>query len=421
MNALRRSISLQRHLPYSRQYPLLVLLTGFAFGSAVVTRDSCENERQNNATHHTQHNATHHHTQSERQMLYQYDMHFATTRRMPCKCENSSHDTVPSQPTDTKDTNTITPKPLSRMTLLLYSSYLYPYSYLRTPRLLTPRDPLFSYPELKRGLARRRNDEERVKQILSSPEVMKARKNNDQNAMKSILQEMNTVVYGKGITPQMREDFLMQYGCTGFTDDILDYLVRNYGARGLIDIGAGNGQWARALNDYYNKSQQSDDASNISKSWDFVLAYDNMEQLPLSPKIYHNKTLPAHKYFYDKVQRATHIDAVQNSRGRVLLLVYPPPGPMAFETVQAYLNSSPGYSGSYQNDTVVYVGEGRGGANADDKFFDLFLGGNNAIQHNEKDGTKKNQWVLEKVMNVHTCPGGKGYEKMFVFKRSSTS
>lgn len=397
-----------------------MLLTGFAFGSAVVTRDSCENERRNNDTHLTQkNNAPHHPTQSERQMLYQHDIHFATTRQMPCKCETNLHDTVSPQPADKKDTKTITPEPLSRMTLMLYSSYLYPYSYLRTPRLLTPRDPLFSYPELKRGLIRRRNDEERVKQILSSPEVLQARKNNDQNAMQSILQEMNTVVYGKGVTPQMREDFLMQYGCTGFTDDILDYLVQNYGGRGIIEVGAGNGQWARALGDYYHKSQHSEDASNISKSWDFILAYDNMEALPLSPKIYHNNTLPAHKYFFDKVQRATHIDAVQNSRGRVLLLVYPPPGPMAFETVQSYLNSSPGYSGSYQNDTVVYVGEGRGGANANDEFFDLILGGDNTIQHNE-GSTKKGHWVLEKVMNVHTCPGGKGYEKMFVFQRIST-
>ena len=49
----------------------------------------------------------------------------------------------------------------------------------------------------------------------------------------------------------------------------------------------------------------------------------------------------------------------------------------ALETVEAFVNASPGYRGSQQNDTVVYCGEGRGGANANDAFFDYLLGCNN--------------------------------------------
>jgi len=225
---------------------------------------------------------------------------------------------------------------------------------------------------------------------------------------------MNSVVYGDGITPQIREDFLAKYGCTGFTDDILQHLVNEFGQRGIVEVGAGNGQWARALSDHYRALNNSD---GPSKSWNFILAYDNMKQLPLSPKVYHKNTLPANKYFFDVKRSASHIDAVQSSRGRALLLVYPPPRTMAIETMQAYVDASPGYhNASHTNDTIVYVGEGRGGANANDAFFDYFLGCNDS---NNED-TEKIQWVLEKVMNVQFSPGGKGYEKMFVFRRKST-
>ena len=343
--------------------------------------------------------------------------------RQLCKCEEKIHSNNSTQPVSCSTHVTASPKPLSRLTLLLYASKLYPYSKLPIPRLLTPDDPIFSYPELKRGLIRRRKDEEQVKQILSSPEVIDARKNHDQLQLTSALEKMNCVVYGEGITPQMREDFMMKYGCTGYTDDILDYMVHAYKSRGIIEVGSGNGQWARSLNDHYQKQQTLQ--QTIKSSYDFILAYDNMEQLPLSPRVYHDKTLPANKYFYNKVQQASHLEAVQNnSRGRVLLLVYPPPGSMAIETVHTYCNKSPGYSGSYKNDTIVYVGEGRGGANANDAFFDYFLGCNDGISvdsaKKEENSTEKSQWILEKVMPVRTCPGGKGYEKMFVFKRSTS-
>jgi len=335
-----------------------------------------------------------------------------------CQCEENIQSTNNIQ--QASSTTTI-PQPLSRLTLLLYSSYLYPYSYLKTPRLLTPNDPIFTYPELKRGLVRRQKDEEKVKQILSSSKVREARANNDQVQMNNILKEMNSVVYGKNVTPQMREDFLIQYGCTGYTNEILEYLIDTYSSRGIIEVGAGNGQWARALSDHYKENQKHQSPNSTTKAFEFILAHDNMKQLPLSPKIYHKQTLPANKYFYDKVQRLTHIDSVQkNARGRVLLLVYPPPGSMALETVQAYVNASPGYRGSQQNDAVVYVGEGRGGANANDAFFDYLLGCNEVTPESEDD-TKKSGWVLEKVMNVNKSPGGKGYEKMFIFKRSEVA
>lgn len=106
---------------------------------------------------------------------------------------------------------------------------------------------------------------------------------------------------------------------------------------------------------------------------------------------------------------------------------------MALETVEAYANAHP------ENDTIVYVGEGLGGANADEEFFEYFLGmnGNDVAsernskeqqsqlhqkqQQQEQNRNQKQkqtfQWAVVKVMDVLSSPGGKGFEKMFVLKK----
>ena len=413
MIGIRRSITAALHHNNTRNYRYATVVSSLVVASTATLAINCINHKEDDEEKNRLHDDA---LPSLPHRLYHHTVSAKPFASQLCQCEENTQ-SINSNIQQTSSSTT-TPQPLSRLTLLLYSSYLYPYSYLKTPRLLTPHDNVFTYPELRRGLVRRQKDEEKVKQILSSSKVREARANNDQVQMNNILKEMNTVVYGKGITPQMREDFLIQYGCTGYTIEILEYLVDNFNSRGIIEVGAGNGQWARALSDHYTIKQKHQSHNSSTKSFEFTKAYDNMEQLPLSPKIYHKQTLPANKYFYDKVQRSTHIDSVQKyARGRVLLLVYPPPGSMALETVEAYVNSSPAYRGSQQNETVVYVGEGRGGANANDAFFDYLLGCNN-----EEDGNKEGSgWILEKVMNVQKSPGGKGYEKMFIFKRNEAA
>jgi hypothetical protein len=69
---------------------------------------------------------------------------------------------------------------------------------------------------------------------------------------------------------------------------------------------------------------------------------------------------------------------------------------MAVETVKAYVDLGP------ENDTVVYVGEGRGGANANDALFDYLESGD---------------WAVMQVLPVKSPPGGKGYAKLYILKR----
>jgi len=231
---------------------------------------------------------------------------------------------------------------------------------------------------------------EKAPTIRSNPEKMKA-----------LSEELVEVAYGKGVTAQQREDFLIQYGCTGWTDEILEGILKIARSRGIVEIGAGHGQWARALNEAYSSSTATS-AGKGRKRFDFVLAYDDNSNLPLNTHIYNPYTRPHHEYFgtVRKLENRTDMVKVLQSwtcRGRILLLVYPPPNDMATQVVSAYVNAAP-----EDNDTVIFVGEGRGGANGDDSLFDFFENG---------------EWDLLKEMNVRRPPGDKGYEKLFVLRR----
>lgn len=140
-----------------------------------------------------------------------------------------------------------------------------------------------------------------------------------------------------------------------------------------------------------------------------------MSQLPLNSQIYHKYTKPAQEYFFPNVQNMKGQDAVGSikHRGRVLLLVFPSPGDMAAEVVEQY--------GKFDgNDTIIYVGEGLNGANANHKFFDHMLNKdiNEHSDGNETSSEVKYKWcILETIEIEDVLGGGKGFEKMFIFKR----
>lgn len=225
--------------------------------------------------------------------------------------------------------------------------------------------------------------------------------------LRALGDEIFQIAYGKGVTPQIREDFLVRYGCTGWTTAILKRLVEYCDSRGIVEVGAGHGQWARALSEAYDHRDEEGVAPNTRttktrgrRQFDFVLAYDDNSNLPLNTHIYNQYTQPHHDYFGNvKIVEGNKMTAILHSwacRGRTLLLVYPPPGPMALEVVRTYIDTAP------ENDTIIYVGEGRGGANADAAFFDMLENG---------------EWVLVDVMEVLRPPGDKGYEKLFVLQK----
>ena len=198
----------------------------------------------------------------------------------------------------------------------------------------------------------------------------------------------------------------------------MDTIIKYTANHGIIEIGAGNGQWAKAISTHHQHLSQPQSQSQsipISPLKEFIVAYDDMSQLPLNAQIYHQYTQPARDYFYPNVQDRKGEDAVGmiKHRGRVLLLVYPPPGEMAMNVVKQYCK----FDG---NDVVIYVGEGIGGANADERFFNYFL--NHEDKDQEKaDGIKYKWCVLETIETDNLLGGGKGFEKVFVLKRVKVS
>mmetsp|Transcript_7693 Transcript_7693/g.18846 ORF Transcript_7693/g.18846 Transcript_7693/m.18846 type:complete len:220 (+) Transcript_7693:98-757(+) len=143
----------------------------------------------------------------------------------------------------------------------LWRRLLVPIGISPLPRLLTPKDPAFKLS--KRFLRKRQNDDERMRKLVTEQGPKFANKASSEEQLASLQREIFEIAYGKGVTAQMREDFLIRYGCTGFNDSILKRVLDLCATRGLVEVGAGHGQWQRALNDAYNEAQ--DDTSNNQK------------------------------------------------------------------------------------------------------------------------------------------------------------
>ncbi|KAF5841713.1 hypothetical protein DUNSADRAFT_11687 [Dunaliella salina] len=167
-------------------------------------------------------------------------------------------------------------------------------------------------------------------------------------------------------SPTARRDYLAQYGCSKWSEEALD-VIRKYSP--IIEIGAGLGHWEREL---------SARGAN-------VLAVDNRSALPL-PDVRIRKPT-----FVGKVVHGDESLVSKNPK-HTLLLVYPGPDDMAYKALQRY-----------KGDTLLYVGEARGGVNANPAFFDAL----------EKD------WDCTEVHPVEPFPNG--LEKLWVLKRKGAS
>jgi hypothetical protein len=153
-----------------------------------------------------------------------------------------------------------------------------------------------------------------------------------------------------------RQRYIEDFGCVKCTKDALS-AIKRLGVK-VVELGAGAGHWERAL----------------ALAGVDVVSYDSFASLP--------SKLVGNVAKGDESVLAAHPN-------RALLLVYPPASDMAVKCVKAYAG-----------DLLVYVGEGRGGANANAEFFDLLL----------------QDWaVQEMVILEETFPAC--YERLFVLRR----
>ena len=174
--------------------------------------------------------------------------------------------------------------------------------------------------------------------------------------------EASRLSYGETLSPEERDAYVQAFGCVAWTDEALDTLA----ARGpIVEVGAGQGRWATQL-----RSSRGVE----------VTAYDDGSSLPLP-----GEPAPGVMLGVDgAVAAAKHPN-------RTMLLVAPPPGPAAVAWVNAYEEAG--------GECIMYAGEGRGGAHADEAFF----------------LTLERRWKLAGTVKLRPFPGGA--ERLWVLER----
>eukprot|EP00967_Tisochrysis_lutea_P118670 scaffold193022_cov50-Tisochrysis_lutea.AAC.2 len=224
----------------------------------------------------------------------------------------------------------------------------------------------FDDPELHHALGERAMRQKLLLEYLEEvrPRVLQAMSKGDHASVQSMQEEIaakqEAILFDA--LPGERRRYLLQHGCAAWTEEAL-HSCASFSP--LVELGAGAGQWARALT-----ALGAD-----------VAAYDDGSEIPQAVR-----GLRCEHVQHGGVE-VLRSDA---NKDRTLLLVYPPPGPMAAAALKAY-------GGRF----MLYVGEGRGGYNADRSFFD-------ALEAN---------WRLKSV--VRLAPFRGGFEKLYVLKRRS--
>lgn len=191
-------------------------------------------------------------------------------------------------------------------------------------------------------------------------------------------------------TAAERDEYVRKYGCVAWTPNALDAISEL--GHPIVEVGAGDGQWARALREH-------------TKVVD-VVAYDDGTALPSSSfgGMSSNANDGSAKGGLLARARGAGTGQQQGVRlgvdgrtaaarhpDRALLLVAPPPG-----------RAAAGWLDAYRGDVVLFAGEGRGGAHADEEFF----------------ATLERFFTLVRTEPLQPFPGG--CEKLWILQRKQS-
>lgn len=242
----------------------------------------------------------------------------------------------------------------------------------------TIEDP-FVYPELTKGIAIREEREGKLLELRAKArnrifllqQRLKRREVSQQEfglQMQKLKEAVNldaqALVFG--VPPEMaaaRDDYLSAYGCAKWSANVLERIAE---LGPVVELGAGNGQWKRALEAEHDVD---------------IVAYDDFSQLYFAsdePDAVEKSVLEGD----EKMLRKHH--------DRTLLLVCPPPTDMAARCLNAY-----------SGNRLVFVGEGRGGAHGNEAFFAMLKSG----------------WDVVDVLEVE--PFSECFEKCYVMERKA--
>lgn len=249
----------------------------------------------------------------------------------------------------------------------------------------------FSYPELDRGVRERRARESRLADYVAtvSPMIASARAEMDRAARSGdrlaldrarhrfsalaarVQSESAALTWGDADGQRRRARFVETYGCVGWTDETLEAIVAH---SPIVEMGAGRGQWQRAL----------------TRAGADVLAFDNLSAVPGAREAGAEASASAPDAFVGDVRRGDERKLSSRwlrRQDRTLLVVYPE-GDLMERCLRRY-----------RGDVALFVGEGRGGVNGGASLFDLL----------------EREWDVERVVPVRPFEGG--YERLWVLRR----
>lgn len=139
---------------------------------------------------------------------------------------------------------------------------------------------LMSWPSLIGGLKRR------AKAEIESREFLQNIKGSDRHMIEKLGDGLAGIMYGGDLTLRDREKALERYGCAVYTRHSLATIASYAKGKGVVEVGAGNGQWARQLKDQH----QAD-----------VVAFDSMQSLPLQTKKFSEDSVARSQYFFPDI------------------------------------------------------------------------------------------------------------------------
>ena len=258
-------------------------------------------------------------------------------------------------------------------------------------RARAPRDSPFSYPELDEAVARRRDQERALATYINTVapmiasargEMARAQKLGDPAALERararfatlaarVQTETAALTWGSASEQKRRAEFVERFGCVGWTDAALEEIAKH---SPIVEMGAGKGQWQRAL------TERGVD----------VLAYDDGSAVPGANE---RRRGDARSEFRGVARRGdeTRLRSFWVRRANRTLLVVYPEGDLLVKCLE-----------NYDGPVVLFVGEGRGGVNGAAETFDYV----------------EKRFDVEKTVPV--TPFGDGHEKLWVLRRKPT-
>lgn len=239
--------------------------------------------------------------------------------------------------------------------------------------VMEPISSPFLWKELDEGIERRRQSQIQLEEFMVQMQQhvrFCQHQSPDPDACLATLKERvdresNDIIYGIKNAQTKRSEYAAKYGCAAWTEEALDTLAE---LAPLIELGAGAGQWQRALHQKHFPRAQ-------------MISFDNGSSVAPPADGLPNEVLPGDE---TELVKAVHSH-------RTLFLCYPPldaDSRLAINALRAY-----------RGDRMVYVGEGRGGANAGNAFFEKL----------------EREWVVEKTIALNPFPTN--HERMFVLSR----